>query len=280
MPYTLPQDSTLFLLLREETPDIWLHKLDWIAEHGGMAPARCPSRLSAFRWQIARQTNVSSRNTTDNSCEYVHRRYPGSFWQPLPRQIADFVERLDPKPKIKPTRRVGMVTHSYYLSDNRVTRYAEALAARGDHVDVLALRRSPELSKEEIIQGVHLFRIQDRVGKTERSKLAYLWPLLRFLRASSAWIARRHALQAYDLLHIHNVPDFMGFSAWYPKLKGARVILDIHDIVPEFFASNFGMPAKGLIFSLLVWMERISAAFADHVIIANHLWRDKYATTH
>src|SRR4051794_8382810 len=37
LPYTLPQDSTLFLLLREETPEIWFRKLDWIAEHGGMA---------------------------------------------------------------------------------------------------------------------------------------------------------------------------------------------------------------------------------------------------
>src|SRR5947207_12154000 len=37
LPYTLPQDSTLFLLLREETPEIWFRKLDWITEHGGMA---------------------------------------------------------------------------------------------------------------------------------------------------------------------------------------------------------------------------------------------------
>src|SRR5213076_1045294 len=37
LPYTLPQDSTLFLLLRERTPDIWFQKLDWIAKHGGMA---------------------------------------------------------------------------------------------------------------------------------------------------------------------------------------------------------------------------------------------------
>src|SRR5438309_2390335 len=36
LPYTLPQDSTLFLLLRETTPKIWMRKLDWIAEHGGM----------------------------------------------------------------------------------------------------------------------------------------------------------------------------------------------------------------------------------------------------
>ena len=37
LPYTLPQDSTLFLLLRERHPDIWLQKLDWIARQGGMA---------------------------------------------------------------------------------------------------------------------------------------------------------------------------------------------------------------------------------------------------
>ena len=37
LPYTLPQDSTLFLVLRENTPEIWMRKLDWIAEHGGMA---------------------------------------------------------------------------------------------------------------------------------------------------------------------------------------------------------------------------------------------------
>ncbi len=37
LPYTLPQDSTLFLILRERSPDIWLNKLDWLAKHGGMA---------------------------------------------------------------------------------------------------------------------------------------------------------------------------------------------------------------------------------------------------
>src|ERR1017187_5425784 len=37
LPYTLPQDSTLFLLLEERHPDIWFQKLDWIARHGGMA---------------------------------------------------------------------------------------------------------------------------------------------------------------------------------------------------------------------------------------------------
>src|SRR5690606_27578977 len=37
LSYTLPQDSTLFLLLGEETPEIWMRKLDWIASRGGLA---------------------------------------------------------------------------------------------------------------------------------------------------------------------------------------------------------------------------------------------------
>ena len=69
----------------------------------------------------------------------------------------------------------------------------------------------------------------------------------------------------------------MVFAAWYPKLTGARIILDIHDIVPEFYASKFDIVPKGMTFALLGWMERASAAFAHHIIIANDLWLGKYA---
>jgi len=37
LPYTLPQDFTVFILLKEKTNEIWKQKLDWIAERGGMA---------------------------------------------------------------------------------------------------------------------------------------------------------------------------------------------------------------------------------------------------
>jgi len=37
LPYTLAQDSTLFLVLREKNNDVWKRKLAWIADHGGMA---------------------------------------------------------------------------------------------------------------------------------------------------------------------------------------------------------------------------------------------------
>ena len=37
LPYTLPQDFTLFILLKEKDITIWKQKLSWIAKKGGMA---------------------------------------------------------------------------------------------------------------------------------------------------------------------------------------------------------------------------------------------------
>jgi glycosyltransferase involved in cell wall biosynthesis len=170
-----------------------------------------------------------------------------------------------------------MITHSFYESDNRVIRYAETLAQRGDAVEVFALRRSPETPREETITGVKVFRIQDRFSKDKQSKSAdFLWPLLRFLASSSWWTTRRHWRQRYDVVHVHNIPDFMVFAAWYPKLTGTPVILDIHDIVPEFFGSKFGASERSVLVRALKIVEKLSAAFASRVILANHLWLEKY----
>jgi glycosyltransferase involved in cell wall biosynthesis len=157
-----------------------------------------------------------------------------------------------------------------------VIRYAETLAQRGDAVEVVALRRGSELKPEESMGGVKVFRIQNRFGKREKSKFAHLWPLLRFLIASSWWVTRRHHRLPYDLIHVHNIPDFLVFAAWYPKLTGAKVILDIHDIVPECFASKFGGSGRSAVVWALQGFEKLSAAFANHVILANHLWLEKY----
>jgi glycosyltransferase involved in cell wall biosynthesis len=50
------------------------------------------------------------------------------------------------------------------------------------------------------------------------------------------------------------------------------MILDIHDIVPEFYAAKFKKPNNSFLYKTLVLVEKLSAAFSDHVIISNHLW--------
>jgi glycosyltransferase involved in cell wall biosynthesis len=170
-----------------------------------------------------------------------------------------------------------MLTHSFYESDNRVIRYAQALAERGDVVRVAALGRSPQQARVELMNGVELHRIQDRLDKGSDSAWSYLSPLLRFTCRGAAWLARCRSQAPIDVVHVHNIPDFLVFAALPSKLRGARVILDIHDIVPEFFASKFGRGADSMLVRSLRAMERASAAVADHVILANHIWLDRYA---
>src|SRR5215471_4576121 len=126
----------------------------------------------------------------------------------------------------KKRTRVCMITHSSYEGDNRVMRYAEALVQRGDVVEVFAVRCKADLAREEVINGVRVLRVQDRFRKNERTKIGLLLPLLRFLLVSSLAVTRRHWREPYDVVHVHNVPDFLVFAAWYPKFTGSRIILD------------------------------------------------------
>jgi len=163
-----------------------------------------------------------------------------------------------------------MVAYTFYDADNRVRRYAEALAKRGDHVDAIAIAREGQPAFE-VLHGVHVFRIQKRTID-EKGPVSYLLKLLLFF-VRSAWILTvKHLRTPYDVVHVHSIPDFEVFAAFVPKLMGARVLLDLHDIVPEFYASKFKIGHGSIIFKLLVLMEKASCAFADHVIIANHLW--------
>ena len=53
-----------------------------------------------------------------------------------------------------------------------------------------------------------------------------------------AFLTQEQFRDGYDLIHVHSVPDFEVFAAAYPKLTGTKIILDIHDIVPEFYVEQ------------------------------------------
>ena len=166
-----------------------------------------------------------------------------------------------------------MLTYSFYQNDARVQQYANALRKKGDTVDVIALRREGR-PKFEMVDGVNVYRIQQRV-RDERGPLTYILRILRFFFHSALVISRRHIANPYQLIHVHSVPDFLVFAALIPKLCGVPVILDIHDILPEFYSSKFNAPPDSLAFKLMLLVERASASFSDHVIIANHLWHER-----
>jgi hypothetical protein len=89
VPYTLPQDFTLFVLLQEKTPEIWLRKLDWIAQHGGMALVDVHPDYLCF--DDAPVGPMEYPVTHYKSfLDYVSRQYNGAFWNTTPSKVAQF----------------------------------------------------------------------------------------------------------------------------------------------------------------------------------------------
>src|SRR5579864_5668918 len=171
--------------------------------------------------------------------------------------------------------KICMLAYSFYENDSRIKQYANALVERGDSVDVIALRR-PGQPAYSVLNGVNVFRIQTRTVN-ERGPLTYLFRIIRFLLLSAGFIAWRYASRRYQLIHVHSVPDFLVFAAIITRIFGAQVILDIHDVLPEFYASKFHVGLDSFPFRCLVLVERLSIAFANHVIVANHLWCERVA---
>ncbi len=299
LPYTLTQDSTLFLLLGETSPALWIQKADWVARHGGMV-----------------LVNVHPDYISFDSCNRTSRTYPAehfrallthlrstygeSFWQPLPRDLSAYVAglRLKParpsygspaamngrqpvapsKPKARaadPPRldglRAAVLLYSYYPSDARPRREAEALAAAGMEVELICLRQGPGEPVLETIDGVRVRRVPMR--RRRQGKRTYFIQYSQFIGwcffALAVWRLRRR----YDLVHVHNMPDVLVFSALIPKLFGAKVLLDLHDPMPELMRTIFGFGEDHRAVRLLKVLEKWSLWFADRVVTVNEACR-------
>lgn len=271
LPYTLIQDFNLFKVLGEESIDVWKRKLDWLAEHGGMALINTHPDYMCMNGKPRRDEYPASRY--EEFLSYVRDNYADQFWHGLPRDLARYYCAQLPPASRNTRRRICMVAYSGYETDGRIRRYAEALARRGDMVDVIALEGLSSGHKTTTLNGVTVHHVLRR-DRSESGHWGFASQMLRFLLRASVALTRLHAQNRYDVVHIHNMPDFLVFAAWYPKLTGARLILDVHDLVPELFANKFPSRLKRLYVAGLRLAEKLSVRFVDHVIVSNHLWRE------
>lgn len=163
-----------------------------------------------------------------------------------------------------PAIRLSMITFDWYPADPRVRRMAEAAAAAGYAVDVVCIRQ-PDEARFEICNGVHIYRVpMNRSFSNSLARTIWGWCLFLFL--ASITITRLDRKKAYDVIHVHNMPDFLVFSALIPKIRGAKIILDVQDVSPELMATKAKGSKSALLRKLACWQERLSTAFADHVV--------------
>jgi glycosyltransferase involved in cell wall biosynthesis len=156
-----------------------------------------------------------------------------------------------------------MVHYSDFHIDSRIQRQARALAERGDEVDLVCFSPNGELRV-----GDGLIRIHEVPGEKARAGArAYLEGYGRFF-AHALWkVSRLAAKRRFDVVEAHNMPDFLIYAGALAKLRGAAMILNVHDTFPELFATKFELPEEHRVVRALRAEEKWSARMADAVIV-------------
>jgi len=102
MPYTLVQDFTLFILMKQKNIDIWKDKVDWIASKGGMVLVNVHPDYINFDNGKSKFDEFSFKNYS-NLLEYLKVKYNEQFWNPLPKEVAEFIKGGISKPHFEVT---------------------------------------------------------------------------------------------------------------------------------------------------------------------------------
>jgi glycosyltransferase involved in cell wall biosynthesis len=159
-----------------------------------------------------------------------------------------------------------MIVQQDYYTDPRVRRYAEALADAGASVDVLCAKcaAGPE---SDYRRDIRVYPIPVTHGST--SIMGYVGEYLLSFLCFSVYLWLLQIRRNYHVVHAHNMPDFLTYCALLSRLLGTKVILDVHDPMPEFFMSKYDVREATLLVRLLRVQERLSSALADRVITAN-----------
>ena len=163
-------------------------------------------------------------------------------------------------------RKICMLVLSIYPSDPRPRREAEALIAKGYSVDIICIKHDHQKAKENV-DGVNVYRIP--IERKRSGKIRYFWEYSSFLFLSFVLLSYLHFRKHYDIVHVHNMPEFLIYSAIIPKLTGSKIILDLHDPSPEVFITKYNIDTTDFLYRFLIFMERKSIAFSNLVLTPN-----------
>lgn len=173
--------------------------------------------------------------------------------------------------------RLLMLLHGYYPDEPRVAAEVRAASAAGFEVDIVALRSGTR--DDESLEGyVRCIRlpIEHRRGA---GPLAALTEYVGFTALAAAAAARLSFRRRYDVVQIHNPPDFLVLAAAVPLLFGARALLDVHDLSSDMFMMRFGRrPGARLVDRVLRVVERMAARASSAVITVHEPYRRELAS--
>ena len=156
-----------------------------------------------------------------------------------------------------------IIVQNVYDIDTRVRRKAEALVLAGYSVDVLALAAAHG-KKTYTLDGVNLYTVS--LGKKRGSLARYFYEYAVFFLWAFVRVLLMTWRRQYVFIDVNTLPDFLIFAAVPGRWLGAKLILDMHEITPEFYMSKYGIAENSWIIRVLQYLEKISFDCADYVL--------------
>lgn len=168
---------------------------------------------------------------------------------------------------------ICIVRHSFYPFELNVKREAEALIEDGFSVHVICLRDEGEAARE-VVNGVNVHRlpIGHKRGKIGR----YLVEYNAFYVLAKLKLIRLHLRHRFLAIQVNTMPDYLVFVTMLPRLLGAKVVIHMHEPVPELFATMFDRWYSGLFLWMIRLAERMSLAYAHRALTVTREMRDNY----
>ena len=155
------------------------------------------------------------------------------------------------------------ILFSEYPNDPRVRRYVNELLAKGYRVIVICI--VDEYNKKSECNG-NLKIIRLNVTKKRASYITRVYEYLMFFIKCFYYSTKVYFTDKVRLYQLHTFPDFIVFSSVIPKLLGARIILDMHELTAETMMERESFNYNHIIIKLLLLVERLSVGFAHDVI--------------
>lgn len=158
-------------------------------------------------------------------------------------------------------RRACILRFDVFPSDARIENQAQALIDEGYSVDLVCMR-SDDAPLKSVVNNIRVFRIPT-LERNRGNIILYAIEYAIFCISVFFVLSFLQLRYRYHVIHVCNLPDFLVFAAFLPKLFGAKIILDFRELMVEMYAAKSGISVNSARLWPLRALERACIAFAD-----------------
>ncbi len=262
LPYTMPQDSTLFVFLKERTIDLWKKKLDWIVQKGGMALLITHPDYMNFE-DGERACDEYPADLYREFLKYVRDRYEGQYWCAPPKDVTRFwLEQTKDKVPVY-VGKEGVSREDIYMNKKKIwidldntphipffKPIAEELERRGYQI-VMTARDAYQVVDMAERFGLKYHRVGRHFGKNKLLKV--FGTILRgiqmvsIIKKEKPVLAISHGSRSQLVAaHVLGIPTLLMYDYEYARALG--IVRPTHIMVPEIIPDKSLCHPPGTVF--------------------------------